>query len=412
MNILFITERVLVTGGAQVIPETPLAYAKRGHKVYYVSCSHELPDTLIGEHPGYLHENIILYGARLPWKPLFNRQAKWLIPIKRLLFLPVFLYRAILIALRLLATCNIDVLYGYEVYGVVAAHLVRFLHRKKRLPIVSRYQGTVLLPGLGSLRRKLLLWDHILALKLPGDLTIMTNDGTQGDVVLQKLRSPVKELKFWRNGIHPRRPVSQEDISALRTRLGIGPDDHVLLTVSRLVQWKRVDRAIEALALVHQRIPNVKLVIVGDGPCRTMLEELARIKDVENQAIFTGNIDNSEVPKYLVMADVFLSLYDLSNVGNPLLEALRYGKCIVTLNNGATSEVIRNGDNGILLDLSDDLIKRIAAAVVRVLKDSALRSRLEQGASSYADSELWTWEDRMEAEVREVSALVERWRRS
>lgn len=102
MNLLLITERVLVTGGAQVIPETPLAYAKRGHVVFYLSCSHELPDALVGEHPGYLHEKIVFYGIRLPWKSLFNRPSRWLVPLKRALFLPLFLWKAMLIVLELL----------------------------------------------------------------------------------------------------------------------------------------------------------------------------------------------------------------------------------------------------------------------------------------------------------------------
>lgn len=65
--------------------------------------------------------------------------------------------------------------------------------------------------------------------------------------------------------------------------------------------------------------------------------------------IFTGKISHELVYDYLQRADVFISLYSASNLGNPLFEAMRCGKAIITVDTGTTGSVIKNEANGILL---------------------------------------------------------------
>ena len=112
----------------------------------------------------------------------------------------------------------------------------------------------------------------------------------------------------------------------------------------------------------------------------------------------------ADVLRYLWAADVFLSLNDLSNVGNPLLEAMACGKPIVTIDNGATSDLIRDGDTGLLLPSGEP--QRVAEAVLRLARDRTLRRRLAKGARAYATANFWTWEQRLAAELEEVERLV------
>jgi len=83
-----------------------------------------------------------------------------------------------------LAGEKVDVLYAYEVHGALAA---RKLRRGFRLPTVARFQGTVMHPTLGSALARLRKYEEVLALRLPADLYIMTDDGTRGDEVLARL---------------------------------------------------------------------------------------------------------------------------------------------------------------------------------------------------------------------------------
>jgi glycosyltransferase involved in cell wall biosynthesis len=101
---------------------------------------------------------------------------------------------------------------------------------------------------------------------------------------------------------------------------------------------------------------------------------------------------------------VFLSTNELSNVGNPLLEAMLGGRCIVTLDEGDTRKLIRDGETGVLLRTGDPMA--IASALAALHGDPDQRRRLADGALGLARSEFWSWEQRLDAEVEAVSALA------
>jgi glycosyltransferase involved in cell wall biosynthesis len=96
-------------------------------------------------------------------------------------------------------------------------------------------------------------------------------------------------------------------------------------------------------------------------------------------------------------ADIFLSLYDASNCGNPLFEALLCGRCVVTLDNGGTRDVIKDGWNGRLVSMEQ--LGRLPEIVEELIADSATRERLQQGARDWGRSEMRTWDERIVYEI-------------
>jgi glycosyltransferase involved in cell wall biosynthesis len=173
---------------------------------------------------------------------------------------------------------------------------------------------------------------------------------------------------------------------------------------TRLARWKRVDRALSAMPLVRVVLPQASLLIVGDGEERANLEALARDLCLGDAVRFVGAVPQREVARYMWAADLFLSLNELSNVGNPLLEAMACGKAIVTLDVGDTRDLVRDGETGRLLSAGD--AEAVATAVIDLARDPSLRQRLEEGAREYAREHFWTWEERMAAEIDEVERLV------
>jgi glycosyltransferase involved in cell wall biosynthesis len=307
-----------------------------------------------------------------------------------------------------------DVMYGYEVHGVLAARLLR--RRGYRLPLVTRFQGTVMYPALSDRLLYARRYEEALALKTPADLVIMTDDGTHGDRILARLNPVVRSrTKFWRNGLDLDRlhPPSAHERTAARAMLDLPADAFVMLTASRLAAWKRVDRAVRALAKVRQWVPHALLLVVGDGEERQRLANLADELGVLDNVRFVGAVPQHEVMTYMHAADAFLAIADLSNVGNPLLEAMACGMCIVAVDAGDTRELIRDGVTGRLVDSSNrsgiarPLEDRLADLLVSLATDDAQRDRLAAGAAQYAREHFWTWDQRMEAEVTAVSQLVE-----
>jgi glycosyltransferase involved in cell wall biosynthesis len=115
-------------------------------------------------------------------------------------------------------------------------------------------------------------------------------------------------------------------------------------------------------------------------------------------------VPQPEVQRYLWAADVFLSLNELSNVGNPLLEAMLAGRCILTLDEGDTRDLIMDGETGVLLPTGEPAA--IAAALSRLARDAEKRALLAKGALAFAQANFWSWEQRVDAEVDAVEALV------
>lgn len=400
-------------GGAPSLYRTLRAYGERGHRVTVVA-----PE--IGAN--YAAPGGRLHGAQ-PLEPpaipnvTFQRfhlpaleESRLPLPTaavqadRKLRFAALFPPLAARAAERVLAREPVDLLYAYEVHACLAARLLR---RRYRLPTVARYQGTVMHPTLGHPLARLRKYEEVLALRLPADLYIMTDDGTRGDEVLAAINpAAVSKLRFWRNGLDLARlhPASPDERVEARRTLGLANDAFVLVTASRLVGWKKHERAIEALPLVLRDVPNALLLIVGDGEERERLERIARELGVSEAVRFTGAIPQDDVQRAMHAADVFLAVADLTNVGNPLLEAMTCAMPIVAVDGGATRDLIVDGETGRLLPKGDPAL--IARAVLDLANDAALRARLAEGARRYAEEHFWTWDDRVRAELEEVERLV------
>jgi glycosyltransferase involved in cell wall biosynthesis len=233
----------------------------------------------------------------------------------------------------------------------------------------------------------------------------MTNDGTRGDAVLNTLKVDMARVKFWMNGVDKDMCQRIEfDEAELRRKLNIGKETKILLMLSRLENWKRVDRALTALPPVIQKHNEALLIIIGDGPERCRLEKLVDRLQIRANVQFLGALPHEEIWQYLKIADIFLSLYDLSNMGNPLLEAMSCGKCIITLNTGDTSQLIHHKENGVLLELGE--LPHLPQVICGLLEDAKLRQRLGQKAREFALEHFWTWDERMEEEISTVERII------
>lgn len=290
------------------------------------------------------------------------------------------------------------VLYAYEVNGVRAA---KRLHDKYGYFFVSRFQGTVLYNIKNTFYNRLRWYPHFYALETTADIVIMTDDGTFGYNTLKKLNNKSSNILFLKNGINVEEiSESCEKIINIRRDLKISNSEIILMTVSRLASWKRVDRAIVALYNTKKYYNNCKLIIIGDGDERAKLEYMARKLNIESDVVFTGAIKQNEVKYYLPLSTIFLSLYDIGNVGNPLFEAMAASRPIITINNGDTGSVIKNYENGILLEANeiDDIYKYI----LELIHDKQLRTRLGANAKKYVEKNMRSWDERIRYEIQYI----------
>ncbi len=396
-NILFITNLHLWSldkgkGGAAFY-NTVLGYKRHGWNIWIVSTGGGIPDGLVDVDRKF--EEVYPRLDRL-WRNK-NRMVSILARFFRLLLINLFYLRK---GSQILRGSKRMIIYAYEVDSVYSA---KKLSKWFKVPFVTRFQGTKHADTSDSWISKIRKAPHLTAMATASDLCIMTNDGTKGLRALERFGNRSRKVLFWRNGVSK---VAQEmfsDREKFRREFGFS-DFFVFLCVSRLVNWKRVERSIVALARISEDFPRSKLVIVGDGEAKVELVELVRELGIENRVEFVGAVAQDQVSKYMIAADVFLSFYDLSNVGNPLMEAMMCGKPILTLDVGDTGELIVNGKNGILL--SPDKLDDIPIYMANIIRDTQLFERLSKGAFESARTEFWSWEERIDAEVKEVGSLV------
>jgi glycosyltransferase involved in cell wall biosynthesis len=381
--------------GAPSLYETLAGYASAGWQVDYVTF-HKRP--LLG----VAHERSVAVDVRgvtvhrfsLPrwrWLPA-KVQAK----LDRLLLFPLF---ALPMTLRLLRRRRPDVFYAYEASAIIAGAVLRTIGRQRAF-VVHRIQGVSVLGNsyrrTGFMLRKL---ESLLSLRARADAYVMTDDGTMGDEVWRHWNRHIApdRLLHIRNGIGAQLMAPPADRAEALAALGLDPAHRYVLMLSRLDPIKRIDRGIRAMAALRDRHPSVRLLIVGDGEDRPTLEALAHELGVADRLCFLGALDRSGVAMALDAADVFLSLYDHSNCGNPLFEALLHGLPVVTLDNGATGTVIAHGVNGLLLPVDDGA--RLNDALGALLDDPDERDRLRRGALTWARNNLVSWAARMDREV-------------
>ena len=195
---------------------------------------------------------------------------------------------------------------------------------------------------------------------------------------------------------------------------GVADGAFVMMTASRLVAWKRIDRALRAMRQIRSWLPNAVLMIVGDGEERGRLEVLAKDLGVADAVRFEGAVPQRDVARYMHAADLYLACADLSNVGNPLLEAMATGMCIVAVDAGDTRDLIADNRTGRLVDVAQrsgfvkPIEERISDLVVALGNDLHQRERLGAGAADHAREHFWTWEQRMAAEVEAVETIAAR----
>jgi glycosyltransferase involved in cell wall biosynthesis len=129
-----------------------------------------------------------------------------------------------------------------------------------------------------------------------------------------------------------------------RLQLGIG-DKPLVLTVGRVLPWKGVDHLCVALAYV----PDVRLLVAGDGPALAAAKAQAAASGVEDRVTFLGQVRRDQMPLYIKAAD-YVALYSgYEGLSHTLLESLRAGTPVIASDKGGNPEVVRHGVNGLLV---------------------------------------------------------------
>ncbi|MBI2651793.1 glycosyltransferase family 4 protein [Candidatus Woesearchaeota archaeon] len=137
----------------------------------------------------------------------------------------------------------------------------------------------------------------------------------------------------------------------------------ILLYVGRIAPHKGIHLLLKSFVIVKKRISNVKLLIVGKPTFDNYFKKLKKISDED--AIFTGFVDDDELPSYYAACDIYVTASLWEGFDLPVVEAQACGKKVVAFDIGSHPEVVKNG---ILVREND--VDGFAKAIVKILKQN------------------------------------------
>ncbi len=279
---------------------------------------------------------------------------------------------------------------GAERYDVLHAHwvvpsavLVTDLARSHAIPLVVSLHGSDVfvaerLAPAGRLARS--------ALQAAGAITACSRDLHERAL---RLGAPAARTRTLPYGVDVAAFSPGPATTEMRERLGARPEELLVLAFGRLVEKKGFRHLIEAAASV----PGVRVAIAGQGDLRGELEALAR--DTRAPVVFAGVLEREDMASALGTADVAVvpSVVDragnVDGLPNALLEAMAAGRAVVASRVAGIPDVVADGENGLLVPTRD--VPALAAALVRLRDDAALRERLGRSARSTV-TEALSWD--------------------
>ena len=210
------------------------------------------------------------------------------------------------------------------------------------------------------------------------NVLVCVSEADRGLVLKYKTISQEK-IRVIRNGINIRKfQVEQDRVMKTKKELGFG-DDFVISAIGRLHPQKDFSTLLKALRIVVDRIKNVKLLIIGDGPLKQNLKEEARSLGIEECVRFLGA--RKDVPTLLNTSDIAVLSTNWEGLPLILLEAGASGKPVVASDVGGVQEVVKDGETGYLFRPGSE--KDLAGKIFILHSSSDLRKKMGEKAFSF-----------------------------
>ncbi len=174
--------------------------------------------------------------------------------------------------------------------------------------------------------------------------------------------------------------------------------------VGRLVYEKGVQTVIEAMPLIMNKIPDVTFVVAGSGPHLNQLKSLVSAFDLDDKVRFVGHLDTDALCAFYKCADLTVvpSLYE--PFGMVVLESMAMDTPTIVADTGGLSEIVVHEETGLKFEPGNP--DSLAEAMLRILQDGELASRLTSDAMAYMGNQ-YNWE-RIAGRTMDVYRRAER----
>jgi glycosyltransferase involved in cell wall biosynthesis len=252
-------------------------------------------------------------------------------------------------------------------FAVPSGPLGYLLGRIFRIPnVLSLHGGDIYDPSKKLSPHKSRIFSRIVKFILNrADRIVAQSSNTRDNTI--KYYQPVKEVEIIPLAFHP--PIIGK---SGRDKLGMDKNSFYFITVGRLVKRKSIDTILNAMSGIAGK--KIKLLILGDGPERDYLEELAGKLDLNDRVMFTGYVTDSEKYSYLKNSNVFILTSLHEGFGIVFMEAMFTGMPIVCTNHGGQVDFLKHGENALLFDVGD--IESCRKNMMKIYKNGELYKKM------------------------------------
>jgi glycosyltransferase involved in cell wall biosynthesis len=272
--------------------------------------------------------------------------------------------------------------FGSNVWGAAFGRLCR-------VPVVISHEHTWSFEG--QIGRRLI--DRYIVSRY-SDMVIAVSEADRRRMI-STVGMPSERVTLIPNGIPEPHP---HHAGSVRAKLGIADDVPLLVQTAVMRPQKAIGTMLEAMAILRQREPAARLLILGPGDHRALQTRAAELA-VLDAVSFLGQRD--DVADILAVADVGVLSSDFEGMPLAILEYMAAGLPVVSTDVGGVPEIVREGETGLLVPRGDS--RALADRIGRLIADPELARRMGQNGRRLQQERFSA-----EAMVRETTALYER----
>ncbi len=284
---------------------------------------------------------------------------------------------------------QLDIIHAH--FSLPPASLAGLWHAKqKNIPYMLTYHGDPQANyGSFSRRMSISLYSVFLHNKLLSCAKVIVSPSEyyiDESRFLGKYRDKIAVIP---NGINVKDFDTQCSKEECKEKLGLPLDKKILLFFGYLSPYKGPDILVRAMPKILKNVPDTELVFVGKGVMRDELEMLSKRLGAEKNVKFAGFVKGSSKPFYYKAADVFVlpSIMSTESFGIVNLEAMACGVPIVASKIGGIPDVVKDGENGLLVPPKDS--DRLASAIIYLLENEDIMKKMGDNGKDKVKDYSW-----------------------
>lgn len=403
MNILWLTEdfvgiRKFLIGESRKDEGMPAQYKPL---IYFSNKGHKIDIISFGDKSVYrlpISHNIKSTVLKKPSVNLFTKFG-WR-DVRVVFFIKIIL--STLASIKFIRKKQYDVIYSNWEFQSVVGAILSYLFK---IPNVVRLYGSNLYGRTGgnlTFKEKILHFNRYLPFIVKKELLIITEDGTQANKIIDVLNIDKTHYISRLNGVD-----FDPEITDYGYKYKFLIDKFIISYIGNIGGWKRPDLFLNSLNDVIKIIPNVNYLIIGDGDQLKKLKGDVLELGLEKYVTFTGRVTQEERIYLQTKSDIYVSLYEYTNLTNTFLESIANGIPSLVIPNGRTKIVAKNKINCLFIDESN-IVESLIKKIEYLYNHSEFRKYLGIKAKIYARKHLLSWDERCAKDLSLIEKVVEK----